>query len=274
MRDLSPHVRWIVIPMHLLGIAALVILALHFQWWMLPAIWAGWFVTGCLGAEIGLHRLYSHRAFPLRSRPLRWLLGWCACMAGQWSPIFWAAMHRGYHHPSCDTERDIHSPVHGRWHAYMGWMVSLRETDVQLRYARDLISDPLHQFLHRHYLTIFWGSLLALLALLAMVGWALSPLVILPVLLAMHQENLVNLLCHLPTPGSYRNFDIADHSVNIYPLGLLIWGQGFHNNHHARPKHYNFGYRPYEFDLCRWVVPALVWLDQRFHKKVTYARQS
>ncbi len=257
---LSPHVRWIIIPMHLLGLVALWMLITQFSWWMIPAIWLGWFVTGCLGAEIGLHRLFSHNAFKLTSKPLRWFIGWASCMAGQWSPIFWTSLHRGYHHPSCDTDRDIHSPVHGNWHAYMGWMFTLKETDVNLGFAKDLVRDPMHVFLHKRYREVFWASIILALLLTPKVTLIA---VVLPVLLAMHQENIVNLLCHIGTPFGYRNFEINDHSVNIYPLGLLIWGQGFHNNHHAKPNRYDFGVKPFEIDVCRWVVPFLVWADKK-----------
>lgn len=258
--NLSPHVKWVVFPMHLLGILALWMLLMHFSWWMIPVIWLGWFVTGCLGTEIGLHRLFSHNALSIKSTSLRWLIGWAACMGGQWSPIFWAALHRGYHHPGCDTPHDIHSPVHGHWHAYMGWMFRFGGVNITLGHAKDLIRDPMHQILHKHYLKIFWGTLAVLLVLLGpklfLIGCAL------PVLLAMHQENVVNLCCHITSPLGYRNFEIADNSANIYLLGLLLWGQGFHNNHHAKPKRYDFGIKPGEIDICRWVVPALMKLDR------------
>lgn len=256
----SPPLISIIIPIHVLGILALYFLIWHFSWWYLPVIWLGWFVTGCLGTEIGLHRLFSHNAFSLKSTPLRWFLGWAACMAGQWSPLFWAALHRGYHHPGCDTERDIHSPVRGKWNAYMGWMSSLQESEVNLLRAKYLASDPMHQFLHKHYTKVFWISL-SILWLGLGTQWFLIGAV-LPVLLAMHQVNIVNLFCHIATPFGYRNFETADKSMNIYVLGLLFWGEGFHNNHHAKPDRYNFGIRSNEIDVCRWVVPALVLLDR------------
>jgi fatty-acid desaturase len=262
MNKMSPYVTKVFLPMHLLGVIALTILITQFSWWMLPAIWLGWFVTGCLGAEIGLHRLYSHKAFPVRSKAVRWVIGWASCMSGQWSPVFWAALHRGYHHQSGDTPRDIHSPVNGNWHAFVGWYFTLKDNDVRLSYARDLIRDPMHVFLHKHYMSIFWVSILVLWLVMGTKLFLIATVI--PVLLAMYQENLVNLVCHKNWFG-YRNFDTNDKSVNIYPLGLIIWGQGFHNNHHAKPSNYDFGVKPSEIDLCRWVVPSIMWVDRRFH---------
>lgn len=260
MTKYSPHVKWVVLPMHLLGVAAIWTLVTQFSWWMLPAIWLAWFVTGCLGTEIGLHRLFSHNAFKLSSKPLRWLLGWAACMGGQWSPIWWAALHQGYHHPGCDTVRDIHSPIHGKWHAYMGWMCNPNGVAVDMRFAKHLVHDPMQQFLHKNYLKVFWGTLTILFAVLTFKLFLICA--VLPVLLAMHQENIVNLFCHTDSWFGYRNFEITDRSVNIYPLGLLFWGQGFHNNHHAKPHDYNFGVKPSEIDICRWVVPLLKCIDK------------
>lgn len=71
-------------------------------------------------------------------------------------------------------------------------------------------------------------------------------------------ENLINSVCHTRKLG-YRNFDTPDQSVNNPVLGLLAFGQGWHNNHHAAPKRANYGSRWYELDPA---VP-LIWLVRR-----------
>jgi fatty-acid desaturase len=65
---------------------------------------------------------------------------------------------------------------------------------------------------------------------------------------AFHQENLVDLFCHVRGWWGYRNYETKDHSVNICPFGYISWGQGWHNNHHWDASNYNFGKRWWEFD--------------------------
>ena len=68
-----------------------------------------------------------------------------------------------------------------------------------------------------------WGSM-AVLALVLPLAWFCT-LVVLPILLSVHQENIINVCCHIRALG-YRNHDTRDDSVNIWPLGILFWGQG------------------------------------------------
>lgn len=255
---ISAHTTRVLIPLHALGAVAIAHTVWHWQWLALPWIWLGWFAIGCVGVEIGLHREFAHRSVGLRSRPMKWLLGWLACMGAQWSPAYWAALHVGYHHRNPDGERDLHTPRNGVWHAYMGWMLRDSGT-VNILRARDMLADPMHALLHQYYLRIFWGSMLVLALVLP---WSVfCALVVIPILLSLHQENVVNVVCHLRWCG-YRNHDTRDDSVNVWPLGILFWGQGFHNNHHATAGRPDFGHRWFEIDSCRWVIPVLRWLDR------------
>lgn len=247
--------------MILLTIVSLYIIATHFAWWMIPAIWFGWLLFGGIGTEIGLHRLYSHKAFSLKSKIMDRIVLVLSIFGGQGSPILWAAMHRGFHHPFTDTEKDLHSPVNGFWNAYMGWLFVNQLNTFSLRPAKHLLTNPWHCFVHRHYLKIFWASMAVLLLILGLKLFCVF--IVLPIFLSMQQENITNLLCHINSPFSYRNFETSDKSTNIYLLGLLFWGQGFHNNHHAKPNLYDFGIKPREIDICRWIVPFLEWTDKK-----------
>lgn len=173
----------------------------------------------------------------------------------QGSAIFWAALHKGYHHPFSDTPKDLHSPVLGKWNSYMGWMFKITPTSVNLKYAVDLLRNPMHMFIHKHYVKIFWG----VIAAVAIINWHVALyLFVLPALIAQHNENLVDLYCHVDSWFSYRNYDTKDFSVNNPLLGWFGWGQGWHNNHHARPADYNFGGdRWFEFDPCVILVSVL-----------------
>src|SRR5215470_11484323 len=101
-------------PRILTGIIAFHLLALLasaprlFSWSGLAWAFAGLYLFGTLGINIGYHRLLTHGGF----RCPRWLehalsvLGAC-CWQG--SPMSWAAIHR-MHHQHSDEAGDPHSP--------------------------------------------------------------------------------------------------------------------------------------------------------------------
>ena len=49
-----------------------------------------------------------------------------------------------------------------------------------------------------------------------------------------------------------------NNSTNIPIIGYLMWGQGWHNNHHYNPNeiYFDFGKR-FEFDFCRLIIPLI-----------------
>ncbi|QUM74620.1 hypothetical protein [Sphingopyxis granuli] len=80
-----------------------------------------------VGIELGFHRGFAHGAY--RAGPaMRSILASLGIMAGQGSTAYWIANHRR-HHARTDRDGDPHSPVHGFWHAHLGWVLD-RETTV------------------------------------------------------------------------------------------------------------------------------------------------
>jgi stearoyl-CoA desaturase (delta-9 desaturase) len=59
----------------------------------------------------------------------------------------------------------------------------------------------------------------------------------------------------------YVNFKTSDNSKNLWFNALITFGEGWHNNHHARPKNYDFGSgtsgRWWEFDLGSKIVKLI-----------------
>jgi len=198
-----------------------------------------WILVCGLGIAAGYHRVFSHRTHHLP----RWkenIILFFATFAGQGASIFWVALHRGYHHPHADTRLDVHSPIHGKMHAFVGWYFQVTEASnpVNIKYAIDLLRKPNHVFFHKHYLKILWG----VPALVALLDWKLALTAFwLVTLIGVTQDNLVNLLGHSRGLIGYRNFGTGDNSHNNPILGYLAWGQGWHNNHHYAPNSYDFG---------------------------------
>lgn len=223
--------------------------------WYLLMTFVMWTLISGLGVAVGYHRVFSHRTHTLPIWKENVLL-FFAALAGQGSSIFWVAVHRGYHHPHADKEIDLHSPVtKSLWQSFFGWTAGITDNTahlVNVKYSVDLIKKPNHVWFNKHVFKILW----AVPAIVALFDWKLSLVgFCLATGLGLLQDNSVNVFGHLKALIGYRNFDTKDNSHNNVILGLLGWGQGWHNNHHYAPKLYDFGTRVsgrwWEFDPCR-----------------------
>ena len=214
----------------------------------------GYFLISGVGIVAGYHRYFAHGVFKMApwKEKIVTLLG---LLGGQGSPIFWTAIHRGYHHRFSDTERDIHSPKNGKWMSYIGWVGEVNNPDINYKYAGPkLLRDPFQIFVNKYYYSLVWFMIIIFFIIAG--PWLTFSIIVAPMLMAAHMEYSINLFCHLKWFG-YRNFDTKDDSVNSPLLGLLVWGDGFHNTHHHNPGLKYNDVRKFEFDLCRLIIPVL-----------------
>lgn len=225
--------------------------------WMLSndywlAVLVLWSLISGLGVAVGFHRVYSHKTH----NPRKWLdilLLLFGSLAGQGSSITWVAVHRGYHHRFTDQEKDLHSPIHGLWRSFLGWYSQIDEHTINHKYAVDLLRNPLHVWVHKHYLELQFRIYFLLFGLSLLVQLPILQLYLACLFISVCQDNVVNTLCHVRKLG-YKNFESADNSVNVPLLGYLTWGQAHHANHHFDPGSFSFKKRWWEFD------PAVLWL--------------
>jgi len=59
----------------------------------------------------------------------------------------------------------------------------------------------------------------------------------------------------------YRTYRTSDQSTNCWWVGLLTWGEGWHNNHHAHPTSARHGLKWYEIDFNWWGIRLLQLLE-------------
>lgn len=220
------------------------------------------YVLHALGVTIGYHRLLSHRSFscPKIVEYFWVMLGY---LAFEGSPTWWATIHRA-HHRYVDTALDPHSPKYGLYDAHMGWLTRkgyASHINPQLQ-AKDLINDPLYRFLeqngswHRAHLIAFSVGFLARLPILIFFGWQAAFASLLAAFAVLQIPLMLNVICHIPKLG-YKNYARDDDSVNVWWVGILAMGEGWHNNHHAYPGSAKTGMRPWEFDLS-WLTILLM----------------
>jgi stearoyl-CoA desaturase (delta-9 desaturase) len=186
------------------------------------------------GAELGLHRYFSHRSFePVR--PLKIVLAILGMMVGQGPVAYWVANHRR-HHLFADQDADPHSPKDGLLRAHIMWVLD-PEVTATPRFARDWLADPDIRFLDRFYFV--WLALGLLLP--GLLGWIISGSSAqavscalwgggLRLFLVQHGIFFINSFCHR---FGTRAFATADMSTNLSALTLPTLGGSLHHNHHA-----------------------------------------
>ena len=240
-----------------------------FTWQALVvALALGW-ITGGLGICLGFHRLLTHGSFETY-RWVRRTLALLGTLAGEGPPIMWVAAHRK-HHLYSDQDEDPHSPRHGGWWSHVLWMTphhgAKHWSDLYRRFAPDLLKDPFLRLLNRTFL--WWHLALAIVLFAA--GWliwdvrmGLSFLVygmFVRLVYVLHVTWFVNSASHM---WGYRNYDTPDDSRNLWWVGLLAYGEGWHNNHHAAQRSARHGEKWWEIDatyitICLMERCGLAW---------------
>jgi len=252
-----PVVLWLGI-VHLGALAA----PFCFTWAGLITFCLFSWISGGLGVCLGYHRLLTHGSFQT-FRWVRRLFGLLGTMAGEGPPITWVAVHRK-HHRFSDQPGDPHSPHDGPWWSHILWIFprpkSPQWENMMRTYARDLVKDPFFRMLDKTFL--LWH--IGLGAVLLTLGWCcwdlrtgISLLVwgmFLRLTYVLHITWLVNSASHM---WGYRNYETKDDSRNLWWVGLLAFGEGWHNNHHAFPARAAHGHRWWEFDSTFLVIRAM-----------------
>ena len=223
----------------------------------------GLYAVSMLGITVGYHRLFTHRSFEADGW-MRSSLAIMGCLAAEGPPAFWVATHRR-HHQHAESDQDPHSPHaplsgwRGFWHAHAGWMMSVLPAD-PLRYAPDVLRDRSVAWVGRRYL-LFVGLGLLLPALVGgLIGGAVGALDglvfggLLRMFLVQHVTWGINSVCHL---WGSRPHAVKDASRNHALLGLLAFGEGWHNNHHAAPLSARHGFHWWQIDLS-WAFIRLL----------------
>lgn len=239
--------------------------------WVELFLLIGMYVVAGLGVTVGFHRLFTHRAFNT-FRPIKFLLAVLGSMAVQGPLLRWVAIHRR-HHEHSDHEDDPHSPHHygggvrgvikGFWHAHIGWIFKDDYPHLR-RYVRDLDSDRLWHIVSRLFGVWVVLGLLIPTALGGLLTWSWTGALLgllwgglARIFVGHHITWSINSICHL---WGYRPFEGDDESRNNAIFGVLAFGEGWHNNHHAFPSSARHGLRWWEVDMSYLVILAMRYL--------------
>jgi len=205
---------------------------------------------------IFLHRHQAHRALTLHPIPSHFFRFWLWMTTGMVTRE-WVAVHRK-HHARCETEADPHSPqVWGIWRVLFGGVGLYRTAanDAQMveTYGRGTPNDWLERHIYARYRFLGIGVMLVIdLVLFGVIGLAVFAVQM--VWIPFWAAGVINGVGHYL---GYRNFETQDASRNIIPLGVLIGGEEFHNNHHAYAYSAKLANKWWELDMG-WVYIRLM----------------
>lgn len=209
----------------------------------------GLYAATGLGITVGFHRMLTHRSFEAHPavRALFLALG---SMAVQGPALDWASNHIK-HHAKTDTDEDPHSPLNGFIHAHVGWLFTGKVAEPEI-YGRWMLKDPMVMFFSRTFLLWIAAGLLIPYAIDGWRGFVWGGLV--RVFLLHHVTWSVNSVCHV---FGKRDYDTPDRSTNQWIVGILAFGEGWHNNHHAFPRSAFHGLRWWQIDLSGYIIRLL-----------------
>ncbi len=204
--------------------------------------------------SIYLHRTLAHRSVKMKpqaaiaARTAIWLLTGI-------KPRQWVAVHRK-HHAYTDVAGDPHSPeVSGFTRVLLGnallYRSVARDKAVVSRYAQDLQPDRLDRWVFDRGLL---GLAVSGAVAVALLGWEAAVVAggvsIGGYLLA---GGAINAIGHRFGTRPYPNT-----ATNSRLLGILVAGEGLHNNHHGAPTSARFSHRRGELDPSWWAIRIML----------------
>jgi stearoyl-CoA desaturase (delta-9 desaturase) len=219
------------------------------QWWAYPLIALGLTHATIAAVTVYLHRHQTHRALELHPSVSHVFRFWLWLSTGMVTRE-WVAVHRK-HHARCETPLDPHSPqVFGiarvLWGGVFLYVREARDREVLERYGRGTPNDWIET--HVYSRCPYCG--IAIMGLIDMVAFGVAGgllvFAIQMVWIPFWAAGVINGLAHY---WGYRNYPVEDASTNLFPIGVLIGGEEFHNNHHAHPTSAKLSSAWYEFDI-------------------------
>jgi len=202
----------------------------------------------------GYHRYFAHKSYRT-SRAFQFLLAFMGASAAQKGPLWWAGHHRVHHRHADQTGKDTHSPRDGFYWSHQGWIFAPRFDGSDLEQIRDFARIPELVWINKWHvlpplaLAVLcfaiggWGGLLW--------GFAISTVAL------WHMTYSINSIAHRI---GRRRYATPDDSRNNWLLGLLTFGEGWHNNHHHFCTSTRQGFFWWEIDLSYYILRGLALL--------------
>lgn len=205
----------------------------------------GYFLYSGIGISMMMHRYWTHKSFEFKNPILERIFTWIAVLSGRGSPIGWVYVHR-LHHAFSDTPKDPHDPETVNWKIFLPHLAHYGES-IDKKIIRDLFNKE-HLAINKYYMVyiILWSLFLLIISPKLFVFFYA-----IPVMLTFVGLDLFVALTHR---YGYRNFETNDNSKNNWFISLILWGEGWHNNHHKYPQKYYTQEKFWEIDILGLII--------------------
>lgn len=215
------------------------------------------YTTLLIGHSVGMHRMMIHRTFKARRWVARTLI-YIGTLVGVSGPSGIIRIHDtrdwAQREPECN---DFFAHRAGFWQD-LAWNLFYRFDFVhppRVTIEPGIVADPFYRFLDA---TWRWQQLPLAAALYAAGGW---PFVLWGVCARVFVSTAghwsVTYFCHNPGEGRWLVKDAGIQASNLPGLGLVTYGECWHNNHHAFPESARIGLEPGQVDPGWWVIRGL-----------------
>lgn len=244
----NQKVRWLQVINHLLLIIGLIYVCVTGNFYLLLVSLISYWVVGVLGINIGLHRLLSHRSF--KTYPIfEYLFSIIGVLTTIGSPLAWSAVHR-QHHRKTEQPGDPHSPyLLGNFRAWFGFWDYPK---LDLKLVRDMRESQFQRFLHKRYLEII---LIYCAVLFAINPWFVIFVYAIPACLCLHSSSAIIVIAHR---HGYKTHALKhDESRNSWIANIITLGEGWHNNHHAKPYAWSNWEKWWEWDIPSLIIRVI-----------------
>lgn len=209
------------------------------------------------------HRYAAHKTFTMSKgwEKFFFVVAYITQGSSYLSPRAYGIMHR-VHHAYTDTELDPHSPAYDKNLLAMMWRT--KKTYSGILDGSIQVEDKFTKGVPEWNWFDKWGnSTLSRVLWIALYIWiyiVFAPsfwwFLLLPFHVVMGPLHgvIINWFAH---KYGDVNFETDNTSKNLFKLDVLMFGEGYHNNHHKFPSRSNFAFKRGEFDLCYPIIKVL-----------------
>ncbi|MBV1909637.1 MAG: acyl-CoA desaturase [Kangiellaceae bacterium] len=213
-----------------------------------------------IGHSVGMHRMMIHRTFechPLVEKTLIYI----GVLVGMSSPKGIIAIHDTRDWAQRQEEcHDFFS--HKKYYLLdLWWQLTSRfsfesppKLEIEAKYNQEKFYINLEKYWRLH-------QFLLSLVFYLIGGWSLVVWgIFVRVSISIIGHWTITYFCHNPGPGLWHVKDAAVQASNIPGLGMLTYGECWHNNHHAFPESARIGIEPGQSDPAWYFIKGLAYL--------------